>query len=1241
MHDQDTHIVHWNIRGYRTNYQHLRLLLAHSNAVVMCLQETRMPFPLPSPPRGFQMYHKSGPPAADGLDHGGVCILVRDNIGHMMLPLITDLQAVAIRCQLDQLYTVCSLYLPPNNPLQLQQLEDLVAQLPSPFLLVGDFNARHHMWGDTAMNNKGHIIEKLLDTGLCGILNEGLPTHFHSATDSTSCIDLSLCSPDLLLEYSWSVSQDLYNSDHFPVRLSLSDQSSITSPPRYKYEEANWAHFRDAAVCARDADSFDTIDDAVEYFTNTLITAADTAIPKTSGRLRTKPVPWWNNDLRVAHSTKRAAMRRYYRTRLVEDKIAFNRARAHFHYLQKTARRDSWQRYVSKINERTPINKVWSMIKKIQGRYTGIKRPVLQHNGVLISDACDVADTLGSHLSEVSHGLQHPKFQQRKQKLEATPVVFPDDDGSDYNLPFTRAEFDEALRHCSNTAAGEDNVHYSMVKHLPEESVCFLLRLYNRIWTEECFPSSWRRAIILPFPKPRKDSLLCSNYRPIALTSSLCKLLEKMVNARMQWHLEHTGSLHPNQYGFRKGRSCPDVLARIDTFINQAFARKQHVVAVFFDIEKAYDTTWKHGILRELLSMQLTGPLPRFIQNFLNGRSFQVRLGTVLSQAYPQHEGVPQGSVLSCTLFDIAINSLAASMPPGIESSLYVDDFAVFTSSAHLPAAERRLQLALNAANAWSQLNGFKFSLSKTVSMHFTRLRGVFPPLSFHLGNSAVSNVKETKFLGMILDSKLYWTSHIRDLRARCLNGLQLLNCLSHFKWGADRTSLLRVYRSLIRSRLDYCCQIYASATASTLKTLDGIHHRALRLATGAFRSSPVASLYVETGEPSLAYRRDKLVLQMFVRVLSMPGTPAYTALTSTAMDHLHAARLYHAPLGYRARKLLLSLNIGQLEVLPSFEYVSPPHTMRMPHLCSGIMATTKSSIPDTVIREIFREHADTHNDATVPIYTDGSKSADGVGCAAVLPSRVLSARLPAAASVFSAELRAVLPALAFILRDSSPNYVLYSDSRSALQAICNPFSVHPIVREIHTWLRMLHDREKHMTFCWVPAHVGIPGNETADKEAAAAVRTQAHVAPIRLPFRDYFAYFASHLHSRRLTAWRATRDNKLRSIRDSITVFRTSCRKDRYEEVILARVRIGHTKLTHQHLMSGEPPPECESCDAPLTVCHILTECLNYVEERRAYFGVDGVAGVVSLNRVLEDSERAVASLFGFLRETRLITKL
>ena len=139
-----------------------------------------------------------------------------------------------------------------------------------------------------------------------------------------------------------------------------------------------------------------------------------------------------------------------------------------------------------------------------------------------------------------------------------------------------------------------------------------------------------------------------------------------------------------------------------------------------------------------------------------------------------------------------------------------------------------------------------------------------------HLYGSHIPVVEESKFLGILFDKKLSFIPHIKYLKAKCLKALNLLKVLSHTSLGTDGTTLLKLYWSLVRSKLDYGCIIYGSARKSYLQMLDPIHNQGLRLALGAFRTSPVASLYVEADEPSLYSRREKLSLQYAIRLAAM-----------------------------------------------------------------------------------------------------------------------------------------------------------------------------------------------------------------------------------------------------------------------------------------------------------------------------------------------------------------------------------
>ena len=160
-----------------------------------------------------------------------------------------------------------------------------------------------------------------------------------------------------------------------------------------------------------------------------------------------------------------------------------------------------------------------------------------------------------------------------------------------YNKDFYLDELVEAIQLSHDSATGPDVIHYQMLKHFAENFHEILLNIFNFIWTAGKFPEDWTYASIIPIPKPGKEPAEPNNYRPIALTSCLCKTLERMINKRLTWILVSHYHISRFQSGFRSDRSTTDNLVRLETFIRNAFIKKEHVVAVFFDVEKANDTT--------------------------------------------------------------------------------------------------------------------------------------------------------------------------------------------------------------------------------------------------------------------------------------------------------------------------------------------------------------------------------------------------------------------------------------------------------------------------------------------------------------------------------------------------------------------------------------------------------------------------------------------------------------------------
>ena len=300
-------------------------------------------------------------------------------------------------------------------------------------------------------------------------------------------------------------------------------------------------------------------------------------------------------------------------------------------------------------------------------------------NGTLITDRVEIAYTLGAAIDKSSSSNNYPKeFQSIKAQKVKQKINFKTNINLRYNKKFTMRYLKRSLKKSNNSSPGPDQIHYEILCNLPIETLHILLDIINETWKSDTFLESWREALIISIPKPGKDNFNPLNYRPISLTRCICKTVERMVNERLVWYLKKNGLLAKQQCGYRSNRSTVDHLVRLETFIRDAFIHNQHLVSVSFDLRIAYDTTWKYGILNDLHSMGLRGNLPICIGNFLSDRTVQIHLGTILfDKIFHQEEGIPQGAILSTTLFNVKINDIVKQVDPDVECSLYVDVFVI------------------------------------------------------------------------------------------------------------------------------------------------------------------------------------------------------------------------------------------------------------------------------------------------------------------------------------------------------------------------------------------------------------------------------------------------------------------------------------------------------------------------------------------------------------------------------------
>ena len=1141
--------------------------------------------------------------------------------------------------------------MPPNTSVSFDSLSELVSQLPPPFIIMGDFNAHSPLWGNHTTNNKGKLVEKLLDHFNLSFFNtKQHKTHIHLPTGHLSSIDLAFCSPSIYLDFDWDVLLDSYSSDHFPIKLTSNINPPNEHAPRYLFQKADWQSFKLSSLDLTKT-NYSTMHDPISFFSESLITVMNKTIPKSSSTSPKKALkPWFNDLCKAAIAERKRALERFYKYPTPERLADFKKLRAKARRTLKEEKRKCWQEFVSSINSRTSLKSAWSKMRKIEGKYAQNAASHLQIDGAEITSKPDITNALAKALHDKSSGdLYDDDFLQIKRTEENIDLDFNIHDNSDYNVDITMHELKNAIFRSGNTSAGPDEIHYCVIKNLPDVVLQTLLEIFNQIWSNGSFPDMWREAHVVCIPKPGKDPSNPLNYRPISLTNCLCKIFERIVVARLMYHIENNQLISNVQSGFRKGRSTTDHLVTLESFIREAFISKSHVLSVFFDVEAAYDRCWKYGVLRDLHRLGIRGKLPIFISNFLKNRSFKVKNGATLSSSYIQEEGYPQGALISILLFIVQMDGLKRYLnvlDRNTLTHLYVDDLAISVRAKSQETAEKKLQLLINQANNWASENGMKFSATKTVCVLFSQRRGITPDPVLKLGNDTISVAKEVKFLGLIFDSSLSFIPHMKYLKNRCLKALNLIRVASARSLGSDRKFKLALYRALIRSKLDYGAIVYSSARPSYRKMLDTVVNQGLKLALNAFRTSPATSLHVEAGELPLELRHLQLSMNYYVKTCANESNPANSFFESNEYDdrfnrrprsirplrdrismHLHHAQIDTSILLNQQHPLAPPPPQDPLQPEPTVP--PPPWLLNLPKIDLSLAKYNKKlSNPDD-IRSSFLLAKELYPDAKF-LFTDGSKMDGKTSSALYFDDVTYGIRITNMASIFTAEIRAIKLALTRLQRfRDERKYVICCDSLSVLQSLEKGLLHNPLIVEILYLYNAL--RTYDITFMWTPSHVGISGNERADTTAKNALQND-EIYDVLLPHSDLRPIIRNYVTDLWRSDWSTQDHNKLHRIGAQVNDIRPTQANLR-DETVLTRLRIGHSYITHSYLLRGEPAPRCTLCNCTYSIRHILLACVHINHIRARYYRTN------SLNHLF--TKIPPSRIFGFLRELGIYDKI
>ncbi|GFR61615.1 RNA-directed DNA polymerase from mobile element jockey-like [Elysia marginata] len=339
-----------------------------------------------------------------------------------------------------------------------------------------------------------------------------------------------------------------------------------------------------------------------------------------------------------------------------------------------------------------------------------------------------------------------------------------------------------------------------------------LLTLFNRVYKSGQYPAAWRKGTIYPILKAGKDPAFMSSYRSIQLTSCLGKLFEKLVKVRMNYRLESEKLLNSKQSRFRSLKSTEDQVTRITQIIVDGLndntgtqRRGKRTVMALIDFSRAFYKVSHMGLLWKMSKMKCPPCLLKTTKAFLSNRQSRVRFEGKTSHYKKFTGGVPQGGVLSPTLFLIFINDISSNLPEGVEVSLFSDDLALLAQNEDLEQASSLLQQGLECIEKWSKKWKMTLNVDKCEVTHFSKWtkEASWRP-NVKLLDRRMKYSDSPTFLGVTFDRQLTFRKHVDKIKEKANKRLNVLRCLSGKSWRAGKEDLRIVYLAYIKSAIDY-----------------------------------------------------------------------------------------------------------------------------------------------------------------------------------------------------------------------------------------------------------------------------------------------------------------------------------------------------------------------------------------------------------------------------------------------------